>query len=310
MERRAGMELKPSRRAFVKTLTAGSVVAGSVKTPISASVIPDAPLEILFLGTGSPGIIPGEERGGACEIVFVGEEPLLFDCGHLALHNLTQAGMHPRAVRHLFFTHTFHYDHFCDFSAFAMIRALRQEGVEGGRGPLHVYGAADTQERIDTVLRDVYAEDVRAQGLIRRNSVQVHHADEGPAANDEGWEVSSTHVLHGPNALGYRIDADGKSVTITGDIAAPSADNPRRIVGFPCESIERLAEGTDVFVMDACARHSSPKELAAAAARVNPGRVVLTHVTNNNSAQRFRDEMVKAYKGEVIIAENQMRISV
>ncbi len=157
-----------------------------------------------------------------------------------------------------------------------------------------------------------FAEDIRAQNLVRRDAVKVHVADEGVACRTEKWTVTSTHVKHGPNALGYRIDAGGKSVAISGDVAEPSQDRGagRRIVGFPCENMERLAEGADVFIIDACARHSTPKELAAAVVRANPKKVVLTHVQNTASGVVYRDEMKKVYEGEVIIAENLMRMVV
>jgi len=293
---------------------------------------PDVPLEIILLGTGSPGIVMDERRGGACELIMAYGEPLLFDLGHLAVHNLVEAGLHPNDIRYLFFTHTYHYDHFCDFAGFAQIRALRRvpprrpaaEGPGrrpgarptqrrgGGAGPLLVYGPADTKERIDLVLQQVFAEDVRAQNLVRRDAVKVHLADEGVACQTEKWTVTSTRVKHGPSALGYRIDAGGKSVAISGDVAEPSEDlgAARRIVGFPCESMECLAEGVDVFIIDACDRHSTPKELAAAVVRANPKRVVLTHVQNTASAVVYRDEMKRVYEGEVIIAENQKRIHV
>ena len=65
-----------------------------------------------------------------------------------------------------------------------------------------------------------------------------------------------------------------------------------------------------MFIIDACGRHSTPKELAAAVVRANPKKVVLTHVQNTASAVVYRDEMKKVYEGEVIIAENQKRIRV
>jgi len=101
-----------------------------------------------------------------------------------------------------------------------------------------------------------------------------------------------------------------KSVAITGDVAQPSETQPGRIVGFPCESIERLAQGVDLFIMDACGKHSSPEELAAGAVRANPKKVVLTHVQNTESGLTYQEAMRKVFKGEVIIAENLMRIRV
>ncbi len=345
--------LNQNRRKFMSQMasaTAGAaVLANAAQTeaqetrpaPARREPIgdPSIPLEIIFLGTGSPGMVMDERRGGSCEVIMAFGEPLLFDVGHLALHNLAECGLHPNDIQYLFFTHTYHYDHFSEFGSFVQIRALRREppirqgGAQGqgrpaepgqrparppqrnrggGAGPLYVYGPGDTQDRIDLILHQVYAEDIRAQNLVRRDAVKVHLADEGVACQTEKWTVTSTHVAHGPNALGFRIDAGDKSMAISGDVAEPSKDpNARpRIVGFPCESIEQLAEGVDLFIIDTCGKHSSPKELAAAVARVNPGRVLLTHVINTRSGNTYRDEVMKVYKGEVTIAENQMRIRV
>jgi len=266
---------------------------------------PDVPLEVLFRGTGSPGLDLNERRGGACEIIFAHGEPLLFDLGHLGLANLAQAGFHPADIQRLFFTHTYHYDHFADFEGFAMTRNLQR-----GPAPLHVYGPADTADRINLVLRQVYAEDIRAQNLVRFDTVKIHHVDNGVAFQTPKLTVTTVHVKHGPNALGYRIDAGGKSVTISGDIAEPQSGPGRRIAGFPCESIEKLASGTDLFIMDACPMHSSPEEIAAAAARAKPKKVVLTHVRDTVSAKACREVVQKMFGGEVVIAENLMRIRV
>ena len=294
---------------------------------------PDVPLEVILLGTGSPGIALDEQRGGACEVVLAYGEPLLFDLGHLGLTHLVQAGLHPGDISRLFFTHTYHFDHFCDFDGFVQIRLIprvpqrgRSQGTAQrpgaaatrrptrGAGPLFVYGPADTKERIDLVLRQVYAEDIRAQNLVRRDAVKVQLANEGVACQAEKWKVTSTHVRHGPNALGYRIDAGGKSVAISGDVAEAAETKGvgpvRYIAGFPCESIERLAKGTDLFIIDACGKHNTPEKLAAAVVRVNPRKVVLTHVQNTASAIIYRDKMKQVYKGEVVIAKNLMRIRV
>ena len=103
-------------------------------------------------------------------------------------------------------------------------------------------------------------------------------------------------------------------MTISGDIAeAAKGAGPgpvRYVGGFPCESIERLAQGTDLFVIDGCPRHNTPGELAAAVIRAKAKKVVLTHVQDTASAIVYRDEMKKVYKGEVIIAENLMRLRV
>ena len=354
----------PDRRRFFRnilTLGAGAVVGGIEQVTAQDNAgagpprrlgDPKVPLEVVLLGTGSPGIEPDEPRGGTCEVVYAFGEPLLFDMGHLGLQHLIEAGLHPLDIRHLFFTHTFHYDHYCDFGAFVQVRALprtptvrpnsgsRQatprrtpqpggpgdpapggpgnaRGRGGGRGggwrgggPLFVYGPADTEERINLTLRGVYAEDNRAQGLVRRSAVKVNVADEGMVYETDRVKVTSTHVKHGPHGLGYRIDAGGKSIAISGDIAEPGQGGVRGIVGFPCQSIEDLARDADLFIIDACPRHSPPKEIAAAIERTQPKKVLLTHVQNRAIAAGYRDEVKKVYRGEVVIAENLMRVAV
>jgi ribonuclease BN (tRNA processing enzyme) len=266
---------------------------------------PAVPLEILFLGTGSPGIDLAECRGGACEIVFAQREPLLFDLGHLGLAHLLQAGLHPADIRHLFFTHTYHYDHFCDFAGFIMCRTLQRDA-----GPLQVYGPADTRERVSLLLSQVYAEDIRAQNLIRRNLIQFHTLDKDTPVQNAQWTVRAVHVKHGPNALGFRVEAGGRSVTISGDIAEPQAGPGRRIAGFPCESIEQLAQGSDVFIMDACPMHSTPQAIGEAAVRAKPKKVILTHVRDGASGQECRKVVQQIFGGEVAVAENLSRVRV
>lgn len=266
---------------------------------------PGIPLEVVFLGTGSPGIDLAESRGGACEIVFAHGEPLLFDLGHLGLAHLLQAGLHPADIRHLFFTHTFHYDHFCDFAGFIMCRTLHRNTA-----PLHIYGPADTENRIDVLLRQVFAEDIRAQNLLRQKLIQFHTLDKDTPVENPKWTVNAVHVKHGPHALGYRIDAGGQSVAISGDIAEAQGSPGRRIAGFPCESIEALARGSDLFIMDACPMHSSPQAVGEAAARTKPRKVVLTHVRDTASAREYKKTVQQIYGGEVIIAENLLRMRV
>ena len=305
------------RRKFCKQIVAlgvglGAAHAATGQNPQTQPAVktrgggsPDIPLEVLFLGTGSPGLDLNERRGGACEIIFAHGEPLLFDLGHLGLANLAQAGIHPADIQHLFFTHTYHYDHFSDFDGFVMTRTLQR-----GSAPLQVYGPADTADRINLVLRQVYSEDIRAQNLVRQDTVKVHHVDNGVAVQTPKWTVTTVHVKHGPNALGYRIDAGDKSITISGDIAEAQPSLGRRIAGFPCESIEKLASGTDLFIMDACPMHSSPEEIGAAAARAKPKKVILTHVRDTASARACREIVQQAFSGEVVVAENLMRIQV
>ena len=96
-----------------------------------------------------------------------------------------------------------------------------------------------------------------------------------------GVVLSAVRVRHEPvvDAVAYRVDTPRGSVVVSGDTRA-------------CETLERLAEGCDVFVCEACYPellpkdhdpkivdyHTTPFEVGQIAKRANVKTVVLTHL--------------------------------
>ena len=77
------------------------------------------------------------------------------------------------------------------------------------------------------------------EGLSRRAlTVNVHEiAEAGPIYRDANVTIRAIAVPHGswPQAFGYAIDADGRTIVISGDTA-------------PSEDIEKACHGCDVLV--------------------------------------------------------------
>ena len=74
-------------------------------------------MKVTLLGTGNPRV--NLQRSGPSQVVWVGAEPLLVDCGLGTTHQLLRAGIDPARVRYLFFTHH-HSDHNLEYPGFVL----------------------------------------------------------------------------------------------------------------------------------------------------------------------------------------------
>jgi ribonuclease Z len=207
-------------------------------------------LRLTLLGAGTP--TPTPERFGSAEIVHVGPERLMFDCGPAATHKLVKAGIRPTDVDHLFFTHH-HFDHDVDYPCFLLCRWDQGAGLERtlqvyGPGPTARLTAAligaggafehDWQARINFPTSQAVF--VRRGGTLPRRPPKADALDIAPGwtIETDHWRVTAAlaeHVQPWLDSLAYRVDTDAGSVVITGDTQ-------------PCASVLELARGADTLV--------------------------------------------------------------
>ena len=157
-------------------------------------------MKIIFLGTGVPTIEPMDIKAGASEIIQIGDDNLLFDCGRWVSYQLVKCGVMPWKVNHLFFTHFFHYDHTCDYLTF--ILNMRSKGLK-------VYGPKGTKLWSENLFQATG--DVRAPLALA--SIEIHDIDQGPVCSGDDWKVTAVNTKHigrahtkGEPSLAYRID--------------------------------------------------------------------------------------------------------
>ena len=226
---------------------------------------------------GSGAVRANPKRGGTCQLVRVGEENLLFDCGRLAGHNLHNFGCPPEAVSRVFLTHL-HFDHVCDL---ALLLLLSWTCGRARRLPVH--GPPGTREFLEHGVRRAYRQDIESRLGHGRDPAgleweAIEIAADGPVLEAEGCTVSALATGHGgmPN-YNYRIDAGGKRVVITSDTE-------------PAESLVPFCEGADLLVVECSGTreflgsvpwggwHMSPESVADLAKRASVSRVVIKHL--------------------------------
>ena len=240
---------------------------------------------VVLLGTGMPR--PNPRAAGPATAVVIGRRVLLFDAGPGVMRQLAEAGLPINGVEALFLTHL-HTDHTLGYPDL-----IFTSWVMGRRAPLAAFGPHGLQAMTDH-LTAAWAEDiaVRTNGLEREPAggwrVRVREIAAGPVYDSAGVRVTAFPVEHGDwrEAFGFRVDAAGRSIVISGDAR-------------PSPALVEAARGVDVLVHEVYpesrlapeprpggegwprymrAFHTSDVELGRIAAEARPGLLVLTHL--------------------------------
>jgi ribonuclease Z len=279
-------------------------------------------VRIILLGTGAPILDP--KRQASALLIEVGDDKLLFDAGWGVMTQLVRAGVQPQHVAPVFITHH-HYDHIGNLGEF-----LLTAWYYGRREPLTIYGPLSTAEIAAALLEHVYAKEIafalfNDDDLIDiRDLVQVKEVESGLICDSGGWKVFAEYVDHGNSlglsredwpCLGYRIEAEGKAVAISGD-------------AVDCAGLDRLARDADVLVQccylaeaeiitPAFRRLAShviacSGQVGRIAARNRVKKLVLTHIRPKPEAmmRSLITDVRQDYDGELRLGEDLMVIDV
>lgn len=180
--------------------------------------------------------------------------------------------------------------------------------------PLQLYGPVGTKAMADNIEK-AYAEDikVRIEGLEHQTTtghqVVVHEIQAGVVYQDANVNVTAFAVKHGSwkEALGYRFDADGKSIVISGDTR-------------PVDSVVRACDGCDVLVHEVYSGtpggaddaayfssfHTSAQQLGEIAAKARAKLLIVWHYVplRNASETQMVEEIHEKFNGPVIVAND------
>jgi len=270
-----------------------------------------------LLGTGSPPPNPAR-RGPATLVTLGGGERFLVDAGSGVGVQLVQAGVRPYDWPPVLITHH-HSDHTIDLGHLLITR-----WIVGQNAPFEVYGPAGTRSQVEKLLDWLRWDiDVRRAHMHERPlpEARVTEIEEGPVLDRDGLRVSAFLVEHDPvkPAFGYRFDAEGASVVVSGDTR-------------PCENLMRWSYGVDVLVHECCemartswypgcgwptiedkirdlaSYHTQPEDIGRVAEGAKPRRLVLTHLMPGSDPDELRATAEKRYRGPVTVGEDLLEV--
>jgi ribonuclease Z len=299
----------------------GAIAAGVATATVSTSargtraprLMPaDSVARVVLLGTGTP--IPDPERSGPGLAIVVNGASYLVDAGpgivRRAVAAATRdsiAALRVAQLRIVFLSHL-HSDH-----TLGLADVMLTPAVMHRKGPLTVYGPPGTRAMVTSLLA-AYREDItlRIHGLERGDSnayrMIVHEVRPGIVYRDSNVTVTAFRVPHGSwrAAFGYRFDARGRSIVVSGDTG-------------PAKAIVDACHGCDVLVhevyskkgfdrLDSASRayhstfHTSAVELGDLAARAHPKLLLLSHILFfGETADQLLAEAKSRFSGNVVV---------
>jgi ribonuclease BN (tRNA processing enzyme) len=249
-------------------------------------------MELIVLGSGTA--IPRPQRSPAGYAVQVGQETLLFDSGPGTLGRLAKAGLDYATLNYAFYTHL-HADHTADL--IALLAAAVIPGHER-LSDLEITGPREMRDFVNRLLQ-LYPS---LEPASRYNLI-IREMGEGYADYGD-WQVLTKLLPHTANSIGYRLTAEGKVIVYSGDTEY-------------CQNIVELAQNADLLVLECSfpdgqgrAGHVTPRECGAIATAAQARRLLLTHFYPECDGVDIVAQCRKVYDGEVIVAEDLLRIAV
>lgn len=271
--------------------------------------------QVVVLGTGTPNADPA--RSGPAVAVVVGGRSYLVDAGPGVVRRAAAAvpsgfpALAPKQLERVFITHL-HSDH-----TLGLPDLIFTPWVLEREAPLAVVGPRGIREMVAHI-GAAWQADVRnrVDGLEPANTTgyktRVTLAREGVVYRDSLVTVRAFRVPHGDwrEAYGYRFDARGRSIVVSGDTRASDA-------------VVRACDGCDVLLHEVFSAerfvsrppdwqayharaHTSTKELALLAARARPKLLVLYHQLfwGASDEELIREIRAAGYTGAVVSAKD------
>jgi ribonuclease Z len=287
----------------------------SVVLPLAARA--GETVKVQLIGTGGPELTPTRE--GMCTLIESSGQTLLFDVGRGALQNIYLSRIDPRSVTKVFLTHL-HSDHIEGLPAIWMTPWF----MFGRKPGLEIWGPPGTQQMVDG-MRMMYGHDVeyRANPVFKREylDITVHEISPGVVYDAGGIKVTAFQVEHddGNPAFGYRIDAAGRVILLSGDTTysenvvqnGMNADLlVSNVVAFS-DAMEKA--GTLKPVIN---KLTTPEQAAAIFLKTRPRLAVFSHIVKKDLPGDAGDNVVierarkAGYDGPLVMGQDRMTIEV
>jgi ribonuclease BN (tRNA processing enzyme) len=255
-------------------------------------------MEMILLGSGT-GIPLNYRASPSLALINIDAHPILFDMGPGTLRQLTRAGIGHEGIRRVFITH-FHPDHTADL--IHLLFVTRNPAIFKTRKPFVITGPRGIKEFIQR-LQEAYGDWIS----LPPEMMTIEEIDIGinPERDYHNFKLKVQSTKHTSESIAYRIDdRSGKSVVYSGD------------TGF-CNEIVDLAMGADLLILE-CSfpdgkeveGHLTPSQAGCIASLAGVKRLLLTHFYPECLATDIAAQCRSAYKGELILGSDLLRIRV
>jgi ribonuclease Z len=234
---------------------------------------------------------------GPCTLIDTGSVGLLFDTGRGCAIRLAQARVPWRDLTQVFLTHL-HADH-----TFALPDLYVMGWVLGRTDPLDVHGPLGTTDMMTSMIRALEPDIASRLKSVPTRTPPAYRTTEiqpGVVYDRGGVKITAFDVPHSMTpAFGYRIDAHGRSIVLSGDTRYS-------------DTLIRHAQGVDLLVHEVvfgastteqqqvARAHTTPEQVAQVFAAAKPKLAMFSHLILFGT---FADDVVSAtrklYDGRV-----------
>jgi ribonuclease BN (tRNA processing enzyme) len=249
--------------------------------------------EVVILGSGTG--VPSIRRASPGLVLFCEDTKVLIDSGSGVLRRMLDIGMTYHDIDLLLYTHL-HPDHIADFvpilfaCKYADLPREKDLLCLGGPGFEHHFNQ----------LKEIYGRWIEP----RSYQLSITEVSEKPFVF-RNLKIFSRPMAHTPESVGYRIEFnDGKSIAMSGDTDY-------------CQSIVDLAREADLLVLE-CSfpegrkveGHLTPSLAGRIASEAHCRRLLLTHLYPVCDSADVVGPCRDIFKGDIILAEDLMRVIV
>jgi ribonuclease BN (tRNA processing enzyme) len=250
-------------------------------------------MNLYVLGSGT--CIPTVERGPSGLALAVDSHLIFFDGGGGSLRQMVRLGLDYRRVDFLCLTH-FHPDHVSDFVPFLF--AMNYTVRFTRSLPLHIIGPQGV-ENFYTRLKEIYGEWIASKTY----DLSLHQAAE-ERLDFSDLAIQTLPMQHSDASIGFRVEAGGKALVYSGDTDY-------------CQNIVRLGKKADLLILECsfpderkAAGHLTPTLAGRIAREAHSKKLLLTHFYPVFQGHDILKECQKEFSGEILLAEDGMKITI
>ena len=250
-------------------------------------------MELFVLGSGS--CTPTPERGSSGLALSFLSHLIFFDGGGGSLRQMAKLGLDFRQVDYLCITH-FHPDHVADLIPFLFAMNYTIDFTRSL--PLHMLGPSGFKA-FYAQLRGIFGHWIEAQTY----PLYFHEVQE-EFLSFPNFFLEILPMVHSAVSIGFRLNAEGRLLAYSGDTDY-------------CSNVVQLGREADLLILE-CSfpderktpGHLTPSLAGKIAKESNCKKLLLTHFYPIFEGHDILKECQKEYSGEVLLAEDGMKLTI